>query len=75
MKILRVLVVLVLLVAVGTWLVLRLPAFGDLPEGERLQKMERLPQFRSGAAGEQSGVSERLGPDPDDAQLFSGATA
>ncbi len=48
MKLLRVLVVLLLLLAACAWLVLRLPAFGALPAGERLQKMEQLPQFVQG---------------------------
>ena len=48
MRILRVLVAVVLLLAAGVWLVLRLPAFGDMPEGERLQRMEQLPQFVEG---------------------------
>ena len=48
MKIVRVLLAVLLLPAAGAWLVLRLPAFGDMPEGERLQKMQRLPQFVQG---------------------------
>ena len=48
MRILRGLVMLALLLAAVGWLVLRLPAFGAMPEGERLQKMQQLPQFVGG---------------------------
>ena len=48
MRILRVLVAAAVLLAACVWLVLRLPAFGDLPEGERLQRMQPLPQFVEG---------------------------
>ena len=39
-RISRVLVILALLLAAIGWLVLRLPALGAMPEGERLQKMQ-----------------------------------
>ena len=39
-RILRALVAVALLLAACVWLVLRLPAFGGMPEGERLQKMQ-----------------------------------
>ena len=42
------LVAVALLLAACVWLVLRLPAFGGMPEGERLQKMQNLPQFVAG---------------------------
>lgn len=41
-------VLLALVLALATWLVFRLPSFGGVAEGARLERMRQSPQFHSG---------------------------
>lgn len=52
MKLKRIMIILfsiVLILVVGVFMFLRLPKFGKLPSGERLEKIEKSPNYRNGS--------------------------